>query len=478
MTSVIAYLILSACFLLMWLVESLGVANYFLVSLFSFLLIAYISAVFFIELARGADKAFLKSRPLIMLSLVFLLLQDSLLVQNGLDEFSGSMLFSALKMIYIYVLMFEVAYFFANRYLRFGVLHRVMSIAAPESDVKVTSTIPIKPVTYLIVFFVVLQWGRWLYLTDLDFWNVFVELSKGRSTTVLRNVVEGRGNIASLIDTICELGFFALPSLLTLRASWSRNIFSKLFFALLICFVILVYTLKGARAPVLFSFCQVLAVLVLLDKRKVAAFFVFPTLIVFMLFVFDQMVLARVSGWGNMGTDLMSQTGRETVGFHHDDNFYWLTNIIYFVPEKFPYTDLKTFLSVAFLNWIPRFIWPGKPKYEMEHVWPERLPWTSESIVGDLYWVGGVFAILIGSVLHAFVASSLDDNLSNAKRNPYYAVLYLVLTLLLLMATRAVFALTSWSYYFFAVWLSFFVIKFFVAYKLKRYVGSGFVRGS
>jgi hypothetical protein len=124
-----------------------------------------------------------------------------------------------------------------------------------------------------------------------------------------------------------------------------------------------------------------------------------------LLYGMEEMLRYRSTGFGGEGA--WSAQEAEISRLHVDDNFLRLSQVVHLFPDVQPYVNLQP-LVYALVRPIPRVLWeekPSDPGYDFTTLAGESGVSLSHSIVGELYAMRGLLAVMIGGVLFGRLAN-------------------------------------------------------------------------
>jgi hypothetical protein len=115
-----------------------------------------------------------------------------------------------------------------------------------------------------------------------------------------------------------------------------------------------------------------------------------------LLYGMEEMLRYRSTGFGQESV----QFPEETLLLHVDDNLLRLSQVVHLFPDGQPYANLKPLLY-ALARPIPRVFWEGKPSdpgYDFTTLVGQSGVTLSHTIVGELYAMRGLLAVMIGGL--------------------------------------------------------------------------------
>jgi len=124
-----------------------------------------------------------------------------------------------------------------------------------------------------------------------------------------------------------------------------------------------------------------------------------------LLFGMEEMLRYRSAGFSD--TNLGRSSEEEITRLHVDDNFLRLSQIVNLFPDVQPYANLQPLLF-ALARPIPRVLWEGKPSdpgYDFTALVGESGLTLSHTIVGELYAMRGLLAVMIGGLIFGRLAN-------------------------------------------------------------------------
>jgi hypothetical protein len=124
-----------------------------------------------------------------------------------------------------------------------------------------------------------------------------------------------------------------------------------------------------------------------------------------LLYAMEEMLLYRSTGFGDESAHLPEEA--EISLLHVDDNFLRLSQVVRLFPDVEPYANLRPLLHVL-VRPIPRVFWEGKPSdpgYDFTRLVGQRGVSLSQAIVGELYAMRGLLAVMIGGVFFGRLAN-------------------------------------------------------------------------
>jgi hypothetical protein len=122
-----------------------------------------------------------------------------------------------------------------------------------------------------------------------------------------------------------------------------------------------------------------------------------------LLYSMEEMLRYRSTGFGSAGLAQEAEIAR----LHVDDNFLRLSQVVQLFPDVQPYANLQPLLY-ALARPIPRVLWEGKPSdpgYDFTTLVGESGLTLSHTIVGELYAMRGLLAVMIGGILFGRLAN-------------------------------------------------------------------------
>jgi hypothetical protein len=117
-----------------------------------------------------------------------------------------------------------------------------------------------------------------------------------------------------------------------------------------------------------------------------------------LLYGMEEMLRYRSTGFGGESAWLAQEA--EISRLHVDDNFLRLSQVVQLFPDVQPYANLQPLLY-ALAKPIPRVFWEGKPSdpgYDFTRLVGQSGVTLSQSIVGELYAMRGLLAVMIGGL--------------------------------------------------------------------------------
>ncbi len=123
-----------------------------------------------------------------------------------------------------------------------------------------------------------------------------------------------------------------------------------------------------------------------------------------LLYGMEEMLRYRSTGFGDESARLPQEA---EIFLHVDDNFLRLSQVVQLFPDVQPYANLQPLLY-ALAKPIPRVLWEGKPSdpgYEFTTLVGETGVTLSHTIVGELYAMRGLLAVMIGGLFFGRLAN-------------------------------------------------------------------------
>jgi hypothetical protein len=124
-----------------------------------------------------------------------------------------------------------------------------------------------------------------------------------------------------------------------------------------------------------------------------------------LLYGMEEMLRNRSTGFGDESARLAQEVVISRL--HVDDNLLRLSQIVQLFPDVEPYANLQPLLY-ALARPIPRVFWEGKPSdpgYDFTTLVGQSGLTLSQSIVGELYAMRGLLAVMIGGVFFGRLAN-------------------------------------------------------------------------
>ena len=124
-----------------------------------------------------------------------------------------------------------------------------------------------------------------------------------------------------------------------------------------------------------------------------------------LLYGMEEMLQHRSTGFGDENAFLPEEA--KISRLHVDDNFLRLSQIVQLFPDLEPYANLQPLLY-ALARPIPRVLWEGKPSdpgYDFTTLVGQSGLTLSHAIVGELYAMRGLLAVMIGGLFFGRLAN-------------------------------------------------------------------------
>ncbi len=206
------------------------------------------------------------------------------------------------------------------------------------------------------------------------------------------------------------------------------------------------------------------------DKIKISQVIGSVALIMSLLFFMQVMIIVRSTGMGNIGWEnakriaMASLEGKDIAtgaprGIAVDDNFYRLSQVVWYVPQKHPYVYWK-YPYYVLARPIPRVLWPGKPDtpgFDLQAILGVQASLTC-TIIGEFWIIGGLAMTLIGSVLLGR-ATRITDSLFDVGRGSLAPMFYGYMSMTLFVGYRSMIEIVLFSYALLGWWLASTVIS-------------------
>jgi len=129
------------------------------------------------------------------------------------------------------------------------------------------------------------------------------------------------------------------------------------------------------------------------------------------------------------------------ISYHRDDQFFYFAKAISYVPEKVPYTGEFLLLRPIY-HFVPRAMWPGKPRAIMEDF--EEKSGISElgltvaiSIIGEAYICQGWLGVCMMGIFIGFLAKQFDSLIEMSRRSPPVLLVYSYGVIFLMVSIRS-----------------------------------------
>lgn len=211
------------------------------------------------------------------------------------------------------------------------------------------------------------------------------------------------GDWSAFIEHMTYFGYF-LPSLTVLLAHRRGWLQARVVFSAVVSVIMLLFLMQsgGRRIVGVVIGAAFLSWLLMQERLRPRLLIGVAFVLILLLAVMNTMLEYRqvgLAGW------LHGDYLRERYSaLHVDDNFLRLSQITEIFPETVPYVGLRSLVYVL-VRPIPRALWPGKPSdpgYDLPTlVGLKGSAGTSlsYSIVGELYVINGLLAVLLGGLL-------------------------------------------------------------------------------
>lgn len=238
------------------------------------------------------------------------------------------------------------------------------------------------------------------------------------------NSLFGRARYGGITDAFMELQMFLRAAVPLAAAILVQNRQSFTRRAVTIAFLLFMFMQafnSGTRSKVVEVFLPIAAAAYwrfpITIKRR-ALLFGLPAIAVLGLLWSAATVLGRNDG----RLDWENAADAEYVGFEMFRELLYLTDV---VPEPLPYRFGRTYF-VQLVNPIPRAVWPSKPvddaglelaKVKGMVAGGDAYLTVSPGLIGEMYWNGGLVAIVIVSGILGYLAKSWDRARPMASRS-------------------------------------------------------------
>jgi len=262
------------------------------------------------------------------------------------------------------------------------------------------------------------------------------------STPWARGALGGWG---SFMEHMRYFGYI-LPSLtvaLAQRMGWLRIV---VILSIVLSVIMLAFLAQGgARRVIGVTVGSALVCWIVLQgqlslKQKIVSAVVLVLLLSFMQFMLKQ----RVSGFAS---ELPVKVETRFKHLHVDDNFLRLGQVIQIFPRSVDYAGIEPIIYVL-VRPIPRALWPGKPVspgYNLTMLVGMSGISLSSSIVGELYAIYGLIAVLVGGVILGRLAATLNRIYTDSHGNGR-ALVFSIGLMILFVSLRSMQDLVIMSY--------------------------------
>ena len=214
------------------------------------------------------------------------------------------------------------------------------------------------------------------------------------------------GGAEAFVEHLKYFGF-VLPSLTVLIARRERWIRPRTVCAAIMSLIMILFLAQDGGRRIIGVAAGAALAAWLLSQERVRPKVLIGGLVaaVSLLAGMELMLAYRSVGFSS----LLQASGQdmEISRLHVDDNFLRLSQIVRIFPDVQSYVDLQP-MSYALARPIPRFFWSGKPSdpgYDLAALLGLSGVSLTQSIVGELYAMHGLFVVFIGGLVFGRIAN-------------------------------------------------------------------------
>jgi hypothetical protein len=200
---------------------------------------------------------------------------------------------------------------------------------------------------------------------------------------------------------------YVLPSLTVMIAQQSNWLRVRTVVVATMSGVMMAFLAQGGGRRVIGVMVGAALIAWMLFQARIKARVIIGGLVVVacLLFGMEEMLRYRSTGFGGESASLAQEA--EISRLHVDDNFLRLSQIVHLFPDIQPYANLQPLLY-AVVRPIPRVLWEGKPSdpgYDFTTLVGQSGLSMSQSMVGELYAMRGLLAVMIGGLFFGRLAN-------------------------------------------------------------------------
>jgi hypothetical protein len=207
------------------------------------------------------------------------------------------------------------------------------------------------------------------------------------------------GDWHAFIEHMTYFGY-VLPSLIVVLANRKGWVQPRVIIGATLSLIMMLFLAQGGGRRVIGVMLGAAALnwALLQGRLKLKLVVGFVAAVAMVLIAMHEMLEYRGVGINSVLSGKASET--EFAYLHVDDNFLRLSQTILLFPDVHPYVDLQPMIY-ALVRPVPRVFWPSKPidaGYDLSKMVGIKGASLTHSIVGELYTMSGLFAVLLGGL--------------------------------------------------------------------------------